>query len=238
MRVGLFVPCFVDALYPGVAVATLRLLERLGVTVDYPTEQTCCGQPHFNAGRRGEARKLASRFATLFADYDAVVSPSGSCTAMVRNHYPELIGANPVCERTYELCQFLVDRLGVTELGARLPGRAALHIGCHQRRELGAGAAVTALIEKVADLTVVPIDSDPWCCGFGGTFAVKFPELSTAMAHRKLDPMLAEQVDYLISTDSSCLMHLSGVLSRDRRLRPRPLHIAEVLAGEVEGAAR
>ena len=234
MRVGLFVPCFVDALYPDVAIATVRLLDHLGVTVDYPVDQTCCGQPHFNAGHRDQARKLAVRFARLFADYDAVVTPSGSCAAMVRNHYPELVEDAPVCARTFELCEFLVDRLGVSDLGARLPGRAALHIGCHQRRELGAAAAVTTLIDRVAALTVVPVSSDSWCCGFGGTFAVKFPELSAAMADRKLAPMLDEDVDYLISTDSSCLVHLQGVLSRRGQARPRALHVAEVLATSLE----
>ena len=230
MRVGLFVPCFVDALYPDVGVATVHLLEHLGVEVDYPTAQTCCGQPHFNAGRRAHARKLAQRFVDIFADYDTVVCPSGSCTAMVRNHYSTLIGDHPVPARVFELCEFLVDTLGVTSLGAELSGSAALHIGCHENRELGASRAVTDLIANVAGLTITPMASDSWCCGFGGTFSVKFPEISVAMAERKLAPIIAADVDYLISTDSSCLMHLAGFLDRTKRTRPRPLHVAEVLA--------
>lgn len=220
--------------YPEIAIATVRVLEHLGIGVDYPPEQTCCGQPHFNAGRRVEARALAARCCRVFEPYQTIVCPSGSCTAMVREHYPSLVGEHPVTGRVFELCEFLVDTVGVADVGARLPGRAVLHVGCHQLRELGAGPAAHTVASHVRELSLVPVPSADWCCGFGGTFSVKFPELSTAMARRKLAPILEAGVDYLVSTDASCLMQLGGLLSRAGIVRPRPLHIAEVLATCVE----
>jgi len=230
VRVALFVPCFVDAFYPAVARATVEVLERLGLQVDYPSEQTCCGQPQFNAGRLDQARELALRFVHLFRGYEAVVSPSGSCVAMVRKHYPGLIGESPVPARTFELCEFLARRPGGTDLGARLSGRYVLHVGCHERRELGAAAAVEQAIAGVSGLARMPVESDDWCCGFGGTFAVKFPELSAEMGRRKLEPVLRANPDWLISTDASCLLHIEGLLRRWQRDRPRTLHVAQVLA--------
>ncbi|MBN1771859.1 MAG: (Fe-S)-binding protein [Deltaproteobacteria bacterium] len=234
MRVALFVPCFVDAFRPSAARATAELLERLGVRVEFPAEQTCCGQPQFNAGRVDQARELAERFCRIFEPYDAVVAPSGSCVAMVRRHYPGLVGEHPVATRTFELCEFLVERLGTVDVGARLPGRAALHIGCHQRRELRAAAPVERLVGAVRDLERVPVASDDWCCGFGGTFAVKFPEISVEMGRRKLEPIRAAGVDWLVSTDVSCLLHLEGLLARTGSDRPRTLHVAELLAARGE----
>jgi L-lactate dehydrogenase complex protein LldE len=172
---------------------------------------------------------MAQRFCAIFDKYDYVVGPSGSCVSMVRNHYPSLIGKQSVCERTFELCEFVVGKLGKEQFGAKLNGRAALHIGCHERRELRAADAVHRLMSHVEGLSVVPTESDEWCCGFGGTFSVKFPELSVAMGKRKLAPMTEANLDYLISTDSSCLMHLRGLLARTGVHRPRSMHIAEVL---------
>lgn len=234
MQVGLFVPCFVDAFYPEVAIATLRLLEHLGLDVAYPAEQTCCGQPQFNAGHTADAADLAQRFCTLFSPYETVVCPSGSCTSMIRKHYPSLVGDHPVCTRVFELCEFLVQHLGQTQLGARLAGQAVLHIGCHQRRELGASTAVRQLMDAVDGLRIVDVQTESWCCGFGGTFSVKFPEISSAMGERKLAPILAADVDFLISTDSSCVMQLGGLLAKKGLARPRPLHVAQVLATCVE----
>lgn len=236
MRLGLFVPCFVDSFYPKVGVATVQLLEHLGFHPEYPTEQTCCGQPHFNAGKRDEARELAEQFCKVFEPYDVIVCPSGSCTAMVRCHYPDMVNKSDVPERVFELCEFLADRVGVTALGAKLEGRAALHIGCHARREIDVTRAVESLLERVEGLTVVETPSDAWCCGFGGTFSVKYPEISTAMGKRKLAPIIDADVDYLISTDSSCLMHLGGMLSREGKQRPKLLHVAEVLATALEAS--
>lgn len=230
MRVGLFVPCFVDAFRPSAARATVELLERLGVALEFPADQTCCGQPQFNAGHLDQARELARRFCRIFEPYDAVVAPSGSCVAMVRRHYPGLVGEHPVAARTFELCEFLVARLGAIDVGARLPGRAALHVGCHQRHELRAAAPVERLVAAVRDLERVPVASDDWCCGFGGAFSVKFPEISAEMGRRKLDPIRAAGIDWLISTDVSCLLHLDGLLGRCGHDRPRTLHVAELLA--------
>jgi L-lactate dehydrogenase complex protein LldE len=238
MRVGLFVPCFVDAFNPEVGVATLRLLEHLGLEVSYPSEQTCCGQPQFNAGRHDLARPLAERFCRVFAPFDAVVTPSGSCASMVRTHYPALVGDHPVCARTFELCEMLVRTLGVTRLGARLEGKAVLHVGCHGLRELGVGGSVRRLLAEVAGLELVHTGTETWCCGFGGTFSVKFPEISVAMGRRKLEPILDSGADYLVSTDSSCLLQLGGLLGRRKLARPRPLHVAEVLATCCAGQGR
>jgi L-lactate dehydrogenase complex protein LldE len=236
VRVGLFVPCFVDGFAPEAARATVDVLERLGVTVEYPAGQTCCGQPQFNAGHRDAARELAQRFVALFEPYDAVVGPSGSCVAMIRNHYPKLLGENPVPSRTFELCEFLVRRLGATDLGAKLPGTCVLHIGCHERRELCAADAVETLVASVEGLRRIPVDSDDWCCGFGGTFSLKLPEISTEMGRRKLEPIAQATPDFLVSTDSSCLLHLGGLLARRDGPRPRLLHVAQVLAARGEPA--
>lgn len=234
MRVGLFVPCFIDLLYPEVGMATVHLLERLGIEVAYPTEQTCCGQAHFNAGHRHQARQLARRFCELFAPFETVVCPSGSCTTMVRVHYPSLIGDHPVCGRVFELCEFLTTRLGTIDVGARLDGRAVLHVGCHGLRSLDLRPCAEQLLAAVEGLSLVDVPSRDWCCGFGGTFSVKYPEVSSAMGERKLAPVLETEVDYLVSTDSSCLMHLGGLLDRQGHTRPRLLHVAEVLAPSEE----
>jgi L-lactate dehydrogenase complex protein LldE len=236
VQVGLFVPCFVDLFYPEVAIATVRVLEHLGVHVDYPEDQTCCGQPQFNTGRRDDARALALRFCRVFDRFDTIATPSGSCASMVRHHYGALVGDHPVRARVFELSEVLARHLGATNLGAKLEGRAVLHVGCHAEHELHVGSDTRTLLDHVQGLSIVQVRSSAWCCGFGGTFSVKFPEISTAMGRRKLEPMLDQDVDFLISTDSSCLMHLAGMLSREGRTRPRPVHVAEVLATCVEGA--
>ncbi|HNS96959.1 MAG TPA: (Fe-S)-binding protein [Polyangiaceae bacterium] len=233
MRLGLFIPCFVDSFYPSVAIATVHILEHLGLRPEYPEQQTCCGQPHFNAGHREQARELARHFCEVFRPFDAIVCPSGSCTAMVRHHYPQLVDS-PVSHRVFELCEFLVNQVGVTDLGACFEGRAALHIGCHALRELRIENAVHTLMRSVQGLCVVPTPSDSFCCGFGGTFSVKFPEISTAMGQRKLGPIRQADVDFVISTDSSCSMHLGGLLDRQKIPRPKLVHVAEVLASGLE----
>ncbi len=227
-------PCFVDAFHPEVGIDTVRLLEHLGFQPEYPEAQTCCGQPHFNAGKRDEASELAARFCEVFDPYDVIVCPSGSCTAMVRCHYPDLLDDAVVPARVVELCEFLVDHAGATDFGATLHGRAAVHVGCHARREIDVTHAVDALLDHVDGLTRVDLESDAWCCGFGGTFSVKYPEISVAMGRRKLAPMMDHDVDYLVSTDPSCLMHLGGLLSRQGRSKPELLHVAQVLATGLE----
>jgi L-lactate dehydrogenase complex protein LldE len=167
----------------------------------------------------------------VFDPYDLIVAPGGSCVGMIRNHFRELLDRDePVTQRVHELCEFLINHLHVEDLGASLAGRAALHVPCHMLRELDGDGAVRRILSHVRGLTVVDLPSDTWCCGFGGTFSVKFPELSAAMARRKLRHAEERELDYLISPEASCLMQLNGVIGRDG-LRVRPLHVAEVLAG-------
>lgn len=226
MKVTLFVPCFVDVFSPGVAAATVRVLRRAGCDVEFPAGQTCCGQPAFNAGFRPEAGAIARRWRTVFAGAEAVVCPSGACATMAAKFYEELIG--PGGPPVYELSQFLVDRLGVVELGARFPHRVGYHDGCHSLRELGVRDQPRRLLGAVAGLELVEVEDAERCCGFGGTFAVDFDEVSRAMADRKLAGAGKGGVEYLVSTEPSCLMHLGA---RSRKAGPALpcLHIAEIL---------
>lgn len=235
MNVTLFVPCFVDQLYPGAAMAMVRVLERLGHRVDYREQITCCGQPPFNAGYWEEARSVAARVLRILSDAEVVVVGSGSCGAMLRVFYPELFHDRPeqaaaetLAARTFEFSEFLIKKLGVADVGARLEATVTFHDGCHGLRELGVKQAPRTLLSHVRGLTLVEMDDVETCCGFGGTFAVKMPEISTGMGQAKLHRVLATGCDYLVSNDLSCLMHLKGMA--DKQLRPlRVLHLAEVL---------
>ncbi|MEU7028152.1 (Fe-S)-binding protein [Streptomyces sp. NPDC046275] len=232
MRVALFVTCVNDALYPATGVATVRLLERLGVTVDFPAAQSCCGQPQFNTGYRAEAAPLVRRTVRAFEGYEYVVTPSGSCAAMVRGHYrqfgPEAAELGP---RTYELTEFLVDVLGVTDVGAHYPHRVAYHPSCHGLRMLGLGDRPLRLLRAVRGLELVELPGAEECCGFGGTFAVKNPAVSAAMGADKVRNALDSGAEVLCGADNSCLMHLGGTMSRMRVLPElRPVHLAEILA--------
>lgn len=238
MKVALFVPCYVDQISPGVAEATVRLLRRLGIEVTFPTEQTCCGQPAFNTGYWAEATELAKRQVGVFtaANVDAVVCPSGSCTAMQKVFYPTLLkdsalesAASELATKTFELSQFLVQKLGLTDVGATFEGKASLHPSCHSMRELNARTEAKTLLQHVRGLELLPFEDAEECCGFGGTFSVKFGDISTAMADIKIDALSKTQSQWLISGDSSCLMHLSGRMSR-RGIPIKTIHLAEVLA--------
>ncbi|MEU3077183.1 (Fe-S)-binding protein [Streptomyces laurentii] len=236
MRVALFVTCVNDALYPATGVATVRLLERLGVTVDFPAAQTCCGQPQFNTGYRAETAPLVRRTVRAFEGYEYVVTPSGSCAAMLRRHYgqfgPEAAELGP---RTYELTEFLVDVLGVTDVGAYYPHRVTYHPSCHGLRLLGLGDRPRRLLEAVKGLELVELPGAEECCGFGGTFAVKNPDVSAAMGTDKVRNALASGAGVLCGADNSCLMHLGGTMSRMGVLpRLRPVHLAEILASTEE----
>ncbi len=232
MRVALFIPCFIDQLYPQVGQAMVRVLQRVGVAVDYPDSQTCCGQPAFNSGYWDEARGLAARYQHTFAGYDAVVSPSGSCTAMVRQFYGDLLGeSSGASANTYELSEFLVRHLGITDLGARFPARVTYHDSCHALRELGLKREPRALLHQVRDLQLVEMDDAETCCGFGGTFAVKFPMISYAMDEVKVESIRRAEVDYVVGTDASCLMQIDGYLQR-HGVAVKTMHLAEVLAAE------
>src|SRR5215210_7235523 len=236
MKITLFIPCFVDACYPRVGISIVEILERLGHTIEVPEEITCCGQPAFNSGYMPETRAVAVGVLERLRDAEVVVIASGSCGAMVKVFYPELFAgtahaeaAKALSHKVYEFSDFLVTKLGVTDLGARFPHKVTFHDGCHGLRELGNKQQPRDLLAKVRDLELVEMNEAQTCCGFGGTFAAKFPMISTAMGEVKCTSAIQTGADYIVSNDSSCLMHIQGLL--DRQGQPiRTIHIAEVLA--------
>ncbi|MEU9971711.1 (Fe-S)-binding protein [Streptomyces sp. NPDC051014] len=250
MRVALFLTCVNDTLYPDTGRAVVKLLSRLGVEVDFPMGQTCCGQAHFNTGYRQEAEPLARHFSDVFGGYEAIVTPSGSCGAMVRELYPRLgeraraegRGGDlaavlaPVVARTYELTEFLVDVLGVTDVGAWYPHRVTYHPTCHGLRSLGLGDRPRRLLEAVRGLELVELPGAEECCGFGGTFAVKNPDVSAAMGADKVASAVSTGAEVLCAADNSCLMHLGGTMTR-LGTDLRPVHLAEILASTEEEPA-
>jgi L-lactate dehydrogenase complex protein LldE len=239
MRVGLFITCFNDLLFPDVGRATVRLLRHLGHEVVFPEAQTCCGQMHFNTGYREACVPLVRRFADVFAGFDAVVTPSASCAAMVRHSHatvaaesgdPALtVAVADVAPRVRELSEFLVDDLGLTDVGARFPHSVAFHPTCHSLRLLRIGDRPQRLLASVDGLRLVDLANSDQCCGFGGTFAVKNADTSIAMGSDKVDAVVASGVEVLASADTSCLMHIGGLLSR-RGSQVRVMHLAEILA--------
>jgi L-lactate dehydrogenase complex protein LldE len=220
VRVSLFVTCFNDTLFPQTGRAVVRLLERLGCEVDFPLEQTCCGQMHLNTGHAREGMALARRFERVFADAETVVTPSASCAGMLRSQ----LGAD-----VYELSEFLIDRLGVVDVGAYFPHRVTLHPTCHSLRELAVGDRPLRLLEAVKGIELVSLPSASECCGFGGTFAVKNAEVSSAMLADKVRAVLDTGAEVVCASDNSCLMQIGGALSR-QRTGVRAVHLAEVLA--------
>jgi L-lactate dehydrogenase complex protein LldE len=255
MRVGLFIPCFIDQFAPQVGIATAELLESLGVEVDFPRAQACCGQPMANLGCRDDARPLALRFARVFDEsrYDHVVSPSGSCVAMVRGHYAELARTHKerellesVGSRTRELCEFVVDILGIDALDGRYARRVGLHRGCHGLRELRLGPSserveapdstdkVEGLLRSLEGIELVDLERRDECCGFGGTFAVSEDVVSARMGNDRLDDHARGGAEAIVSTDVSCLLQLGGLAKR-RGEAPEMLHVAEVLRDAVRG---
>ena len=244
MRVALFITCYNDLLFPEVGRATVRLLQRLGVDVEFPAGQTCCGQMHFNSGYQDDCIPLVERFVDIFEGYDTVVTPSGSCASMVRRYHPVVAelaverGKDPalpgrvaiVSPRVLELTEFLTDVLGVTDVGARFPHTVALHPTCHSTRLLGIGDRPARLLAEVEGLTLVPLPHAEACCGFGGTFAVKNADTSVAMGIDKAADVIGTGVEVLTAADTSCLMHIGGLLSRQRS-GVRVMHLAEILAG-------
>jgi L-lactate dehydrogenase complex protein LldE len=217
-------------MYPQTGRAVVAVLERLGVEVDFPAGQTCCGQMHANSGYREEALPLVRGFVETFAGYDAVVAPSGSCVAMVRDSYPGLVpAAAAVAQRTYELSEFLVDVLGVTDVGAEFPHRVTYHPTCHGLRFLRLGDKPVRLLRAVKGLDLVELPGAEECCGFGGTFALKNAEVSAAMLADKCTAICDTGAEVIAAADNSCLAHIGGGLSR-RRAPVRALHYAEILA--------
>lgn len=239
-RATLFVTCIVDKLYPQIGLASAALLERLGVVVHVPHGLTCCGQMAFNAGYRAEARAVAGRTIEVLRGQGDVVLPSGSCAAMIRHLFQELFQGTPhesaaaeLAARTYELTEYLVDVLHVTDVGAHFDGTLAYHEACHGLRFLGLGRQARALLANVAGAQVVPLSSSEECCGFGGLFAVKHAAISEAMLARKIANINETRPDLLVTGDASCMTQIAGGLSRDGS-PVRARHIAEVLANMVD----
>jgi L-lactate dehydrogenase complex protein LldE len=236
-RVSLFVTCVVDQLFPQVGMAMADVLERAGCQVDFPENQTCCGQPAFNSGYRAEARTVARHFLDTFEASEAVVVPSGSCTAMIVHHFAELFHKEPETlervhaleKRVWEFSTFLTQVAGVEDVGARLDRVVTFHDGCHGLRELGVKSAPRRLLSRVRGLELREMTPAEECCGFGGTFAVKFSELSGAMARTKIDAIERTGAITVVSADPSCLMQIQGALSRAGS-NIGTLHLAEVLA--------
>lgn len=230
--VALFVPCFVDVLFPGVGKAVVDLFDRLGVPLSYPQDQTCCGQPAFNAGYWPEARRAAARFAEVFSAFPWIVVPSGSCGAMARVFYGQLDpgGAAPaIGSRVFDLATFLVDVLGVDDVGARFSHSVTYHDGCHGRRELRCTDAAIKLLKQVKHLDYRELPAVDECCGFGGLFSVKYEALSSSMGAAKCDHARSTGAEYLVSGDSSCLMHIGAMLEHAGS-GLKTIHLAEVLA--------
>jgi L-lactate dehydrogenase complex protein LldE len=236
-RVSLFVTCMVDQLFPKVGIAMADVLERLGYQMDFPENQTCCGQPAFNSGYWQEARTVARHFLDTFEKSERIVVPSGSCTAMIVHHFAEMFQKEPETlarvhaleKRVWEFATFLTEVAGVEDVGARFNGVVTFHDGCHALRELGVKAAPRRLLARVRGLELREMSPAEECCGFGGTFSVKFPEVSGGMARTKVESIKKTGANTVVSIDSSCLMQLRGALSR-AGLPIETLHLAEVLA--------
>jgi len=247
MRVSLFITCFNDTLFPGVGIATVQLLERLGHTVEFPEAQTCCGQMHFNTGYQREALPLIRRFVQIFGDAEVVVAPSASCVGMVRDLYARAaewfddrqLAADvaALAPRVYELTEFLVYKLGLEDVGAYYPHRVTYHPTCHSLRVLHVGDAPLRLLRAVHGIDFVELPEALECCGFGGTFAIKNADTSMAMLSDKLRHVLDTRAEVCVAADSSCLMHIGGALHR-QRAGVRTIHIAEILASTEERSAR
>ena len=240
LRVSLFVTCIVDQLWPSIGTSAVQVLRRVGCKVDFDERQTCCGQPAFNTGYRNEARSLAERFIVQYENVnaDAIVIPSGSCTAMV-HHFQDLFDdeswrarARKVAERTYELSDFLVNHMGVDDVGATFNGRLTWHDACHGLRELRLHSEPRRLLTHVRGAEIVDLPNAAACCGFGGTFSVKYPEISVAIVDEKVNAIQHAGVDAVVAGDASCLMQIGGRLSR-LGSRVRAMHLAEVLASST-----
>lgn len=244
-RVGLFIPCYVDLFYPRVGMATLEILEQCGLDVEFPEAQTCCGQPMANTGCDPDAQPLAERFLAIFGGYDYVVAPSGSCVAMVRHHYDHLLhgkaGFEELKRKTFELCEFLTDVVGVERIDGDFPFRVGLHQSCHGLRELRLGAAselgaassskAQSLLQTLRGIEFASLKRPDECCGFGGTFAVNEEAVSCMMGLDRIADHEQAGTDVMTANDMSCLMHLQGLLRRQKK-PIRVMHVAEILAGD------
>jgi len=241
LDVFLFIPCFVDQLFPQVGIATVKILQELNCRVIYPEQQTCCGQPAFNTGYQKEAAQLASRFIEIFKDAEYVVAPSGSCAAMIKNFYGELNlpGSSGkdwqnLRNKIYELSDFLTSVLHVEKWDGHFPARVTYHDSCHTLRELHVKDQPRLLLQSIAGVELIEMENAETCCGFGGTFSVKFPLISTAMVQNKVNWIQQSGAEIVVSTDSSCLMNIDGYLQKQKiplpdRRHTRSMHLAEIL---------
>ena len=236
MNVHVFIPCFIDQLYPTAGFNTIKVLEKAGCTVTYNQDQTCCGQPAFNAGYWGESREVCNKFINDFSGADHIVVPSASCTGFIKNYYSKIYDnasnqkdIKGLQDKVYELSDFLVNVLNIQDLGAQFDGVATYHDSCAALRECKIKNEPRQLLEKVKGLKLIELQDNETCCGFGGTFAVKFEGISVAMGEQKVQNIVKTNADYLISTDLSCMMHIGGVMEK-MELPIKSLHLADVLA--------
>lgn len=237
MKVELFIPCFIDQFYPETGFNTIKVLEKAGCEVHYNTNQTCCGQPMFNAGHWKEARELATKFLDDFSTENVIVSPSASCSAFIRNHYKNLFSDHPEAldklakmeSRIFELSDFLVNQLNIECLGSEFPHLVTFHDACHGLREYGLKNESRRLLKNVKGLSLVEMENTDTCCGFGGTFSMKFPSISTAMVEQKVEWALATGAKYIVTTEASCMMNIQGYISKNKK-PIKTIHLADVLA--------
>ena len=246
MRISLFVTCYNDMLFPETGKAVVRVLERLGHRVEFRREQTCCGQMHYNTGYQRDAFPMMEHFLKVYGDAETICAPSASCVAMIRDHFPKMAEASgeaslraavrEVVPRVFEFTELLTDRLGVTEVGAFFPHSVTLHTSCHAMRSLNIGDKPWRLLENVRGIRLTELPNREQCCGFGGTFAIKNPDVSAAMVSEKIRSIMDTQAEVCAGVDNSCLMHIGGAMSR-LRAGVRCLHVAEILASTESGSA-
>ncbi|PLX12384.1 MAG: Fe-S oxidoreductase [Marinilabiliales bacterium] len=236
MTVDIFIPCFIDQVYPDTGFSMVKILEKIGMKVKYNTEQTCCGQPAFNSGYWDEARKVARKFIMDFPYDRPIISPSASCTAFVKNHYSELMensdslyDHDKISKNLFELTDFLVNKMKITNLGARFKAKVTVHDSCAALREYGLTHEPRTLLKNVEGLEIIEMQDPDTCCGFGGTFAIKYEPISTAMAQQKIENAINSGAEYIVSTEGSCLMQLDGYIKKNN-LPIKTIHIADILA--------
>ncbi|MBN8703863.1 MAG: (Fe-S)-binding protein [Bacteroidetes bacterium] len=236
MIVDIFIPCFIDQIYPDAGFNMVKVLEKVGCSVNYNPEQTCCGQPAFNGGYWSEAKEIGEKFIKEFQNDRYIVCPSASCVGMIKNYYPDLFHNTvlhnqykQVQKNMYEFTDFLVNVLKITDIGAKLDGIATYHDSCAALREYGIKREPRVLLEKVRGLTLKEMEDTETCCGFGGTFSVKFEPIAVGMGEQKIEHAMATKADYLVSTDMSCLMHMDGYI-KNKNYNLKVMHIADVLA--------
>ena len=246
-KVALFIPCFIDSFYPNVGVASLKLLKKLGYEVEYPLNQTCCGQPFFNSGVEKEARVFAKNFLEIFKGYEYIVAPSASCVAFIKKRYQDILPFSKdllsVQNSIYEICEFLYDIVKLDKLDVSFPHKVGFHQSCHGLRELGLGVSselvnpyyskVLSLLKLVKDIEIVKLKREDECCGFGGTFSVNEPEISVRMGRDRIEDHLNSGAEYIVGYDSSCLMHMQSIAKKDKT-DIKFLHVVEILAGEFD----